>query len=564
MKAESTSAESCLRMKCQKNRISVRFFVYFSFTLIALSTFAHQIQITPEMDLSSVRAACSCASTQTDCGMFREAEATIKQAVSKASRRLDELDKRKATDAPLKAFVSRIQDIRDRFDDNWTNAVFEIYALEAPLKYFVATNNIIKGRLDWHLNSFQWLRKEFEDGNRRDAKTNLRLLQNALEWEIEAFESLKSRENGFRAALGNLEMARERLISERAKPLDAKRALSIAWDYYAKTTNMIAGSHGSFVGADTPRDAARSYLRDIRRMGVFEKEVDKLWKALDETEREANIAGVRYYTCIAREALGKGNPDMTKMNADIAERLYVARIRGDPDYDGYLAELKDLKCAAEQMRVEQRLAREQEEIKKLREKSGFANAPILDKIILGPEGMSDAELMHFVAETDMAAVLRQEFSFDNMDIAIDRGGGGGSVIFPDDRDYIPTIRKAFQYSFNTNYPTSFPGGEHFCLTINPNYHATGEHGFFYAREWKAKNGDTIREIVPRFRSLNVIQTSARPDDAYLYFTGSAKCLFKPGGHTVLIPGLGAYLAKKLPPVNSRDRSGWVSVDWGGK
>lgn len=79
----------------------------------------------------------------------------------------------------------------------------------------------------------------------------------------------------------------------------------------------------------------------------------------------------------------------------------------------------------------------------------------------------------------MAAVLRQEFSFDNMDIAIDRGGGGGSVIFPDDRDYIPTIRKAFQYSFNTNYPTSF-------------------------------------------------------------------------------------LSKKLPPVNSRDRSGWVSVDWGGK
>ena len=164
----------------------------------------------------------------------------------------------------------------------------------------------------------------------------------------------------------------------------------------------------------------------------------------------------------------------------------------------------------------------------------------------------------------MAAVLRQEFSFDNMDIAIDRGGGGGSVIFPDDRDYIPTIRKAFQYSFNTNYPTSFPGGEHFCLTINPNYHATGEHGFFYAREWKAKNGDTIREIVPRVRSLNVIRTSARPDDAYLYFTGSAKCLFKPGGHTVLIPGLGAYLSKKLPRVNSRDRSGWVSVDWGGK
>ena len=37
-------------MKCQKNRISVRFFVYFSFTLITLSTFAHQIQIAPEMD----------------------------------------------------------------------------------------------------------------------------------------------------------------------------------------------------------------------------------------------------------------------------------------------------------------------------------------------------------------------------------------------------------------------------------------------------------------------------------------------------------------------------------
>ena len=148
-----------------------------------------------------------------------------------------------------------------------------------------------------------------------------------------------------------------------------------------------------------------------------------------------------------------------------------------------------------------------------------------------------------------------------MDIAIDRGGGGAMVIFPDDPYHIPTIRKLFQQSFNTNYPTSFPGGEHFCLMISPDYHATGVQGMFYTREWQAKDGHTVREIVPVSRIVNVIRTSARPNDAYLYFTGSAKCLFKPGGRTVLIPGLGAYLAKKRPPANEKDRSGWVYVNW---
>ena len=564
MKDESRFVASCLRTKDQKSRIRVRLFVYFFFALIAPTAFAHQIRITPEMDLSSVRARFSDATNQIDRGMFREAEATIKRANEKAMQRLAELDKRSVTEAPLRAFISRIQNVRDRFDDNWTNAVFEIYALEAPLKDFVATNDIIKGRLDWRLNSFQWLRKEFEDGNKRDAKTNMRLLQNALEWEIDAYESVKSCAEGFHAALWNLEKARELLEVERAKPLDAKRALRIAWDYYAETTNRIAGSHGSFVGSDTPRDAARAYLQDIRSVGGLEKEVDELWKALDETKREANIAGVRYYMGMAKEALEKRDPDFAKSRAEIAERGYVSRLRGDPAYDGYLAEIKELKSAAEQMSVEQKHEREQSEIRKLREKTGFANAPILDKVILGPEGMSDDELKRFAEETDLAAVLRQEFSFDNMDIGIDRGGGGAMVIFPDDPDYIPTIRKAFQQSFNTNYPTSFPGGEHFCLGIHPNYHATDEQGIFYAREWQTKDRCTIREIVPRIRTLNVIRTSARPDDAYLYFTGSVKSLFKPGGRTVMIPGLGAYLAKKRPPANNWDRSGWVSVDWGGK
>ena len=57
-------------------------------------------------------------------------------------------------------------------------------------------------------------------------------------------------EGGFRAALKNPEKARERLEIERARPLDAKRALSIAWDYYAETTKMIAGSHGRPPSAD--------------------------------------------------------------------------------------------------------------------------------------------------------------------------------------------------------------------------------------------------------------------------------------------------------------------------
>ena len=547
--------------KGQKRCRSVRFFVYFSFALLAPNAFALSIVITPERDLSSVKAAYSWATNQTDRGMFREAEATIEGGIEKAMRRLHELDKRRAIEAPFRAFVARIQDICGRFDDNWTNAVYEAYALEAPLKDFVATNDVIKSRLDWHLKSFQWLRKDFEDGNKQDVEANLRHLRYALEREAEAFESSKSCEEGFRAALGNLEKAREHLVVERGKPLDAKRALRIAWDYYAETTNMIASPHGSFVCYDAPRDAARAYLQDIRRTGALEKEVDELWKALDDTKRAADLAGVRYYMGMAKEAMEKRNPYDAKMYAESAESLYLSQLRSDPVYSWYLAELKGVKCAAEQLAVEQKQARVQTEIQKQREKPGFANAPILDKEILCPEGMAESELIRFSAETDLAAVLRREFSCDNMDIAIDRGRGGAMVIFPDDPNHIPTIRKLFQQSFNTNYPTSFPGGEHFCLMISPDYHATGVRGMFYTREWQAKDGRTVREIVPVSRIVNVIRTSARPNDAYLYFTGSAKCLFKPGGRTVLIPGLGAYLAKKRPPANEKDRSGWVYVNW---
>ena len=346
----------------QKNHICVCLLI-FSFALLVTSSFADQIVITPKWDLSSVQASYSYVTNRIDCGMFREAEHRIKYAVKTAMQRLDELDKRGAADASLKAFVVRIQNIRERFDDNWTNAVFEICALETPVKDFVATNDVVKEGVEWRLKAFQWLKKDVKNGNKQDAMSNMYHLQKALEWEIEAFEALKSCEEEFRAVLVDFERARERLEIERAKPLDAQRALRIAWDYYAETTNRIAGPRGSFAGAFYTRDVARAYLQDIRRIGVLGREVDELWKALDATQREENIAGARYYIGEAKEALENHNPVVAKREVETAKRLYVSRLTGDPAYDGYVAELGELKRAAEQMDVEQRRAREPAEIK---------------------------------------------------------------------------------------------------------------------------------------------------------------------------------------------------------
>ena len=172
-------------------------------------------EITPETELRRAQRISREGTNLLARGMFREAEERIGGGIGTATGKLRELEQRAATVGPLQSFVDRLQIIRDRFDDDWTNAIGEAFALEGPIKSYVATNPVIQAELAWPLRSFDWLRKELDSGNRRDAGIELRNFQDALRRQIGAFEELRRLEPSFRAVLDDLERTRKEPTSER-------------------------------------------------------------------------------------------------------------------------------------------------------------------------------------------------------------------------------------------------------------------------------------------------------------------------------------------------------------
>lgn len=175
-------------------------------------------EITPETELRWARRCHREGTNFTARGLFREADERLGGGIGTATGKLRQLEQREATVAPLRDFVDRLQAVRDRFDDDWTNAVAEAFALEGPIKSYVATNPVVQAELAWPLRSFDWLRQELDSGNRRDAGVQLHNFQDALLRSIGAFEELRRLEPGFRAVLADLEHAKEELAAERAKP----------------------------------------------------------------------------------------------------------------------------------------------------------------------------------------------------------------------------------------------------------------------------------------------------------------------------------------------------------
>ena len=348
---------------------------------------------------------------------------------------------------------------------------------------------------------------------------------------------------GFRGVIADVERAQEKLKEECAKPLNAERALGIAREYVAAARRTIAGTRGEFVGGESMVNSAKAYLDDIRRTGTLEDEVAETETSIMETERLLNLAGVRYYLQEARGQLTRERPDSAKMDIDTGARLYLSKLKGDSAFKELAEESDELLRAAEEMLADQTHAAEQEAIANARKELNDPEAPILGDILLDPAEKTLGELRQFAAETDFAAILKQEFSEDNLDLAVSRGHGS-LIGFANDPDFIPTIRTAMLQAVNTNYPKSFPGGETFAIVLfSPK---RSPYSPFYARTRKKTDGRTIKEVVPYLRYLNVIRTLAQPDDVFLFFCGNTDALFESGGRTAMIPGLGAYLSQKLP------------------
>ena len=178
-------------------------------------------EITPETELRRAQRISREGTNLLARGMFREAEGRIGGGIGTATGKLRELEQRAATVGPLQSFVDRLQAVRDRFDDDWTNAIGEAFALEGPIKSYVATNPVVQAELAWPLRTFDRLREELDSGNRRDAGIELWNFQDALRRQIGAFEELRRLEPSFRAVLADLERTRMELVSARAATLTA-------------------------------------------------------------------------------------------------------------------------------------------------------------------------------------------------------------------------------------------------------------------------------------------------------------------------------------------------------
>ena len=178
-------------------------------------------EITPETELRRAQRISREGTNLLARGMFREAEGRIGGGIGTANGKLRELEQRAATVGPLQSFVDRLQAVRDRFDEDWTNAIGEAFALEAPIKSYVATNPVVQAELAWPLRTFDRLREELDSGNRRDAGIELRNFQDSLRRQIGAFEELRRLEPSFRAVLDDLERTKTELASVRAAALTA-------------------------------------------------------------------------------------------------------------------------------------------------------------------------------------------------------------------------------------------------------------------------------------------------------------------------------------------------------
>ena len=475
-------------------------------------------------------------------GMFREADETIGRGIGTASKHLREFEQRAAGIETLRVLADLSGSIWDGFQNDWTNAAVRTLALEEPVRAFVSSNPVVKGPLELRLKSFEWLRNELAENDRMNAGANIRNTRDALQGQVRAFEELQRLEPGFRAVLADLERAREALQAERAKPLDARRALGIAREYVAGANRKIKAPGSQFVGADWDLECAERYLKEVWESGDFRIEAAEVEAALAEARRQRNLAGVRYYLQEARDWLAKDRADNAKGSVRIAETCYLPNLKGDPDFEALSELVGEMKESAERMIADAERARDLAAIAQCREKLGDPNAPVLPAVLLAPEDRSEEGIRRFAAETDFAAFLRQEFSETNIDLSVYRRATF-PVCFPNDTNFIPTIRSAMLRAVNTNYPATFYGGERFTICISA---PIGSDSYPYFARTRTVDGRTVREVVPFQRLLHLARTSAQPDDLFLYFEENTDDLFTPGGRTALIPGLGAYLAEKLP------------------
>ena len=335
---------------------------------------------------------------------------------------------------------------------------------------------------------------------------------------------LQGLEKDFRAIIADLELVQREVAVERAKPLDVKRALGIARDYYEEAKSLIEWRGRTYVGAEGCLNGASAYLQDIQAAGKMGEESSALAAMIARMRDILDLRGFRYYAEKARYQIRRYNFAEAKRSAELAVSVHLEKMEKKGLFPDLVTDLRkeaeDLKCATELSEKNLYLATGDREIARTR-RSNIAVQKSLRKEL---------------AKTDLIGTLKKAPDEPFVRIFIIGNWGELDTEIPKEKwgDVFDTLRAAKKARFPENMkPVQ---RVHFEFVISD----TERFDVLTA----AQDGrhEVFRDS-PAILFLDLVFLLGEPNDAYLDFPGCLEELFTPGGKTIKFPGFRDFLER---------------------
>ncbi|MBR4617007.1 MAG: hypothetical protein IKO55_15475 [Kiritimatiellae bacterium] len=210
-------------------------------------------------------------------GMFQEAESQIGQGIYYATNCLHVLERNRK----VQEIVDQVQNIRDHYEEDWTNALVQALAVERPIRDFLETEPFLKMSVEkYHAyRFFDYLPKiqaALATNNKNDGQARLRQFQRSISDIITHSDDYTPFEDDLRAVLTRLERARDDVWKLKQKAALAPEStpahdLSEALVRYSVITNALANENERVVLLNLPaaKNLIRNRLDEMGRLHVL-------------------------------------------------------------------------------------------------------------------------------------------------------------------------------------------------------------------------------------------------------------------------------------------------------
>ncbi len=335
---------------------------------------------------------------------------------------------------------------------------------------------------------------------------------------------LQRLETDFRAIIADLELVRRKVAEERAKPLDVKRALGIARDYYEEAKGLIEWRGRTYVGAEGCLNGASAYLQDIREAGKMDEESSALAAMLARTRDVLDLRGFRYYAEMARYQIRRYNFTQAKRSAELAVSMHLEKMEKKGLFPDLVADLRkeaeDLKRAADLSEEKLYLATGDREIARTRRSDRTAPKSLKKEL----------------AKTNLVRTLKKALDEPFVRIFIIGNWGELDTEIPKEKwgDLFDTLRAAEKARFPENMKP--------VQRVHFEFVLSDTQGFDVLTAAQDGRHEVFRDS-PAILFLDLVFLHGEPNDAYLDFPGCLEELFTPGGKTIKFPGFRDFLGR---------------------